>query len=122
VCLCSELLRASVLKPARKSVPGTLIRADVCVFSSGEPKDALPVDIDEAVHSEIITLIRLAKQYDHYPLLRMLRNLTERQFPHSNPMLFEVRNYIESIEASIEQPSEHQSKLPATPHQHEQVR
>jgi hypothetical protein len=37
-------------------------------------------------------------------------------------MLLEVYDYIESIQAIIELVSERPSDVPATPHQHEQVR
>jgi hypothetical protein len=40
----------------------------------------------------------------------------ERQSLHLNPMLLKERNGKESIEATIELPLEHHSKVPATAH------
>jgi hypothetical protein len=42
--------------------------------------------------------------------------------PGLHPILFDVRNNIESIEAMIQLAFKHHSKVPAAPHQHKQVR
>jgi hypothetical protein len=84
--------------------------------------DALPIDLDEAVSSPIATYCLLAKQFFQYPLLRLIRNAIGRKLPRLSPMLFEVRNSKESIEERFELVLEHHTKVPATLHQHEQVR
>jgi hypothetical protein len=83
VCFCSKVLFTPVLQPAREAVSsrlslaqntaGSIIvlildlsyishtKTNVRVFFLGETMSALPIDLDEAVHSAIATLIRLTK-------------------------------------------------------------
>jgi hypothetical protein len=86
VCFCSKVLLTPVPKPAREAVSSRLSLAEnragsiivvildlsyisttktnVRVYFLGETKDALPLDLDEAVYSAIATHLRLAKQCD----------------------------------------------------------
>jgi hypothetical protein len=98
---------------------------DVHVLSLGETEDisdALPVVVDKAVQSGIATHAHFAKQCVEDPRLRLIRKIKRWQSLHMSPMLFNVRRDIEVIEATIELPLQHHSKVPATLHQHEHVR